>query len=224
MTDDEKEIEEDFSKLASREALPDRGPELHKWFDENVSRLTEGRYNNLASLSEAITSDGHPDLLRNSLRGAINKKSRSPRPLKLVEAVRLANVLGLPIANLIQIFGFDLVDAEVRPWGYATRRGNIKEERYIPRIAAPPIGRGQAAVEVRGSGPWANAVAFYVESEHHSPKNVGHLVVAKPKGKGPMFGVLSETQSGFLLTPLSGAEPTEFAEIEWSAVVLWMAL
>lgn len=207
-------------ELAENEALPNRGQDdLLKWFDRELHRRSE--HHTIERLSEAVTTGGNRDLLRRSLTG----KGKKPRPLKLVEAVRLSNELKLPISELLALFGFELETASVEVWGQVDARGRVSESPAKRPVAVPAGNYGLSAVEIVARGPLNRAVLFYNKSASRDPGDVGRWVIAQPVGAvKPLAGLLARGADALEITPLTGGEPVRVDDLEWSARVLWVRL
>lgn len=209
-------------KVAKGEALPARGRDLVNWLSDMLPRVSE--YHSIERLSEAVTLGGNRDLLRRSLLGEASEE-KEPRPLKLIEAVRLANELNIHIGDLLRRFGFklDLPTAPIR--GHVNAFGEISTPDFEARVPSPMSGYDMQALEMHAPGPWNRAVFFFRRAIERTPNDTGRLVVAKPlKLERPYLCTLTERKGGLEIEPFNRPANKFIDGVEWSSPVLWIKL
>lgn len=209
-------------KLTREEALPNRGRDLVNWFSDTLRKVSE--HHSIERLSEVVASGGNRDLLRRTLLG--EQSGKEPRPLKLVEAVRIANELNMHIADLLIRFGFDLQRPTAPFLGYVNANGEVVESKTDDKVLSPMSAHDLRALELKIPGPLDRAVIFYRKSTDRAPNDVGRLAVVKPTSLDcALLCTLSERDGGrFDIEPFNRPANKFIDSVDWSSPVLWVKL
>jgi hypothetical protein len=193
---------------------PDR-----EWFND---LLIGSEFGTVADLSAAATTSGD----RNLLGRALNRGRR----LKLNEAVRISQLLNVPIRELLESFGYVLPRVKVPVVGRVNAGGTVflreKPSGFVP--GPDDLNRKLRCVILESEGSalaaWDRFSFFFEEHTRPAPNAYERLAIVKPTdAKRPLMGVMprSAGKHGALI-PFGSTEPIEILDVEWSAPVLWI--
>lgn len=161
---------------------------------------------------------------------------RGKRRLQLDEAAALAQLLGVPLDDVLYHAGIDPTAGATRGsvplMGWIDNEGEVHMRRPEgPRRAQAPAGMPENTVAVRfqTDDPSDGAVAYYVPKEGVDTDAVGRLCVVQlaPAGKGPRY--LRVVKRGYqrgtwTLVRQDGSKPLENVELASASPVLWVRL
>jgi len=184
--------------------------------------LQYSEYPSIHALSMAVTASGDGNLIGRALA--------RERRLKLVEAVKIAEVLNMPIRELLKVFGYDIADLKVPVCGKVYPNGSVLlRENPTDYTAAPTEDshRLNCVVMYSADTPlaaWDRFGFFYEPHDKPAVNAWGRLAIVKPAdAKRPYLGVMPRaTGRHATLIPFMASDEIKVSDIEWSAPVLWI--
>ena len=163
---------------------------------------------------------------------AVSLLLRGQRRMQMDEAPAIAQLLGVPLAEVLTAAGIDAdagAKGSVPVIGWADDAGEVHMKRPEgPRKVAAPLGMPEAAVAIRYQtrGPTDGWVAFYVPTAEVASDAIGQVCVVKLATKeGGVFVRAVKKGYGRGLFNLVGLQPDQGqldgVQLAWAAPVLW---
>lgn len=160
---------------------------------------------------------------------------RGKRRLQLDEAAALANLLGVPLDEVLHHAG---IDPEAGAAGTVPIVGTVDDDGEVvmkrpegPRRVTAPVGMAEGAVALRyeTSDARDGCIAFYVPREGVDADAVGRVCVVQvaPAGKGVRYVRVVKrgyVRGTFTLTQVRAEKSLENVELASACPVLWLRM
>lgn len=154
---------------------------------------------------------------------------RGGRRMQIVEARQIADILGVPVTEILRHAGLEEVTVQMVPIiGIVRGSGAVTlETKPVDQVAAPmelpPDAIALLARTARTPLQFADGCVFYTRlTRTVDEAAVGRLALVKPVGHQPILRLVKRTRSADQYRLVLLREDRSPVQLEWAAPIMWI--